>query len=137
MKFDSPEALEEYIDSQRIEFYKVAVVDIDGVLRGKYMSRDKLSSALRKGFGFCDVVVGWDSQDQLYDNGQLSGWHTGYRDASVRLDLGTARLLPMEDDTLFLLGNLQGSYAEACSRTILSRVVKWAQDLGFSVEAAL
>jgi len=39
MRFDSPEALEEYLDSKRIGFQKVAVVDIDGVLRGKYMDR--------------------------------------------------------------------------------------------------
>lgn len=137
MKFESPEALEEYLDSKRIEFYKVAVVDIDGVLRGKYLDRSKLSSALRKGFGFCDVVLGWDSQDQLYDGGQISGWHTGYRDAPVSLDLSTARILPFEDNTALLLGNFQGTYAEACSRTILKRVVERAQSMGFFAQAAL
>ena len=38
---------------------KVGVFDIDGVMRGKYMSRAKFLSALKKGFGFCDVVLGW------------------------------------------------------------------------------
>ncbi|HXS17497.1 MAG TPA: glutamine synthetase, partial [Polyangiaceae bacterium] len=137
MRFDSPEALEEYLDSKRIGFQKVAVVDIDGVLRGKYMDRSKFSSALRKGFGFCDVVVGWDSGDQLYDNAQLSGWHTGYRDALVRLDLSTVRVSPFEPDTIFVLGNLVGPYADACSRTILSRVVERAKDMGFVARAGI
>ncbi len=137
MKFESPEALEEYLDSQRVGFHKVAVIDIDGVLRGKYIDRAKLSSALRKGFGFCDVVLGWDSHDKLYDNARLSGWHTGYQDAHVELDLTTARLLPFEDDTLFLLGNFSGAHADACSRTILRRVTQRAADLGYFARAAV
>ncbi len=54
-------------------------------MRGKYMSRDKFISALESGFGFCDVVLGWDSNDQLYDNVKFTGWHTAYPDAPVRL----------------------------------------------------
>ncbi len=137
MRFESPEALEEFLDSQRIGFHKIAVVDIDGVLRGKYIDRTKLSSALRKGLGFCDVVLGWDSHDQLYDNAHLSGWHTGYRDAPVSLDLSTVRILPFEKDTIFLFGQFADSYADACSRTVLRRVEQKAESLGFSARAAV
>jgi glutamine synthetase len=137
MRFDSPEALEEYLDSERIRFYKVAVVDGDGILRGKYIDRAKFSSALRNGFGFCDVVLGWDSQDELYDNGTVSSWKTGYRDAQVHLDLNAVRLLPSEEDTAFVLGSFEGEYADACSRSLLRRIEKRANALGFSVGAAL
>src|SRR3712207_2451066 len=75
---------------------KVGVADIDGVLRGKYLSKDKFFSALEKGFGFCDVIVGWDSNDQLYDNVSYTGWHTAYPDAPVRLLPETGRILPFE-----------------------------------------
>ncbi len=64
---------------------KVGLFDIDGIFRGKYMGPDKLASALDKGFGFCDVALGWDSSDQLYDNVSFTGWHTAYPDAEVRL----------------------------------------------------
>ena len=53
--------------SSEMDYVKVGVFDVDGVLRGKYMHRDKFLSALDKGFAFCDVVLGWDSNDQLYD----------------------------------------------------------------------
>ena len=53
---------------------KVAVSDIDGVLRGKYLHKDKFLAAVEGGFGFCDVVFGWDSGDQCYDNTTLTGW---------------------------------------------------------------
>ena len=47
---------------------KVAVSDIDGVLRGKYLHKEKFYSAAESGFGFCDVVFGWDMMDAVYDN---------------------------------------------------------------------
>jgi len=72
-------------------FIKVGVFDIDGIMRGKYMGRDKFLSSLDKGYSFCDVVLGWDSNDQLYDNVSLTGWHTAYPDAAVRLLPETTR----------------------------------------------
>ena len=39
---------------------KVACSDIDGILRGKYLHKDKFEGAAGGGFGFCDVVLGWD-----------------------------------------------------------------------------
>ena len=48
---------------------KIAITDIDGILRGKYMHRDKLIAALEDGFGFCSVVFGWDMADESYENG--------------------------------------------------------------------
>jgi glutamine synthetase len=73
----------------------VGVFDVDGIFRGKYMAPDKLASALAKGFGFCDVVMGWDSSDQLYDNTSFTGWHTAYPDAEVRLLPETERAMPV------------------------------------------
>ena len=41
-------------------------VDIDGVLRGKIMSKSKFLSACRAtSFGFCSVIFGWDSMFPL------------------------------------------------------------------------
>src|SRR5262249_47260049 len=59
---------------------KVAVSDIDGVLRGKYIHKEKFYSAAEGGFGFCDVVFGWDMMDVTYDNTTLTGWHKGFPD---------------------------------------------------------
>ncbi|MDZ7921449.1 hypothetical protein [Rhodoferax sp.] len=61
---------------------KVAVTDIDGVLRGKYLHRDKFLGAAEPypagGFGFCDVVMGWDMMDNCYDNTTVTGWQHGF-----------------------------------------------------------
>ena len=45
---------------------KVAVTDIDGILRGKYLAREKFLSAIDGGFGFCNVVLGWGFRRWLY-----------------------------------------------------------------------
>ncbi len=128
--------LEEWIDREGIRFFKIGVFDVDGVLRGKYVDRAKLRSAVDQGFGFCDVVLGWDMHDALYDRVEVSGWHTGYRDAPVRLDLGSLRRIPFEEDTLLLIGSFAGDYAEVCPRTILARTIEKAADMGFGVDAA-
>jgi glutamine synthetase len=116
---------------------KVGVADIDGVLRGKYLSKDKFFSALEKGFGFCDVIVGWDSNDQLYDNVSYTGWHTAYPDAPVRLLPETGRVLPFENGIPFFLSELAGDAEAICPRGLLRRVLRRAEDMGFAVSAAL
>jgi glutamine synthetase len=135
MKFDSAATFEEYLHTQNVRHHKLAVVDVDGVLRGKYLGRDKLSHALHGGLGFCDVVFGWDSADALYEDGKLSGWHTAFRDARVELDLSTVRLMPEEESTVLVLGKFTGEYAGACPRSLLERVVARAEFMGLHARA--
>ena len=113
---------------------KVAVTDIDGILRGKYMSRSKFLSALDHGFGFCDVVLGWDNQDQLYDNVKFTGWHTGYPDAPVRVIPESCRPLPFEDDGLFFLCEFTPAAETLCPRGILRRVLERARAMGYEAD---
>jgi glutamine synthetase len=41
-------------------------VDVDGVLRGKIMSKEKFLSTVKgTGFGFCSVIYGWDSKSPV------------------------------------------------------------------------
>ncbi|RXF68546.1 glutamine synthetase family protein [Hansschlegelia zhihuaiae] len=124
------------VDKRGLSHVKVGVSDADGVLRGKYMSREKFASSLEKGFSFCDVVLGWDSNDQLYDNTSFTGWHTAYPDAAVRLLPETARDLPLEGDMIFVLGEFAERAEEVCPRGVLRRVLERAAGMGFSVKAA-
>jgi glutamine synthetase len=114
---------------------KVGAFDIDGILRGKYMSRSKFESALEGGFGFCDVVLGWDSRDALYDNVKHTGWHTGYPDAPVRLLPDTCRALPWEEPMLFFLGEFSENGEKVCPRALLRRVLDRAKRMGYDVYA--
>ncbi len=41
------------LKGQKHEKIKVSIIDIDGVARGKIMSREKFISSLNSEFGFC------------------------------------------------------------------------------------
>ncbi len=121
------------VEQRGLSHVKVGVFDIDGVMRGKYMSREKFFSALDNGFGFCDVVLGWDVKDQLYDNVKYTGWHTGYPDASVRILPDSCRELPLEDNMLFFLAEFSNEAEDICPRSVLRRVIKKAHDMGLEI----
>jgi glutamine synthetase len=125
------------VEERRLSHVKLGVVDIDGIMRGKYISRDKLFSALEGGFGFCDVVLGWDSDDQLYDNVTYTGWHTAYPDAPARLVPESCRELPFEDGGLFFLAEFAPPADDICPRGLLRRVLERARRMGFDAYAAL
>jgi len=117
---------------------KVAVSDIDGVLRGKYLHKDKFYSAVEGGFGFCDVVFGWDMMDVTYDNTTLTGWHKGFPDVLAKIDLGTYRTVPWDGGVPFFLGDFVGEKGGKevplliCPRQVLKRVLKRAEKLGLT-----
>src|SRR5258706_2674519 len=124
------ESIVEALRKSTIGKVKVAASDIDGILRGKYIHRDKFCSAVEGGFGFCDVVFGWDAMDQCYDNAQLTGWHHGFPDAMARLDLGTYRTVPWDNNVPFFLGNFvtpEGKPHPLCPRQGLKRVLARAR----------
>src|SRR4029079_17917272 len=116
---------------------KIGGFDIDGVLRGKYVSLEKLKSALVGGFGFCDVIFGWDIADVLYDNARVTGWHTGYPDAHAVLDPSTLRMIPWEPGAAAMLADFRdsdGGPHPACPRSLLKSVIGRAHALGFEAK---
>jgi glutamine synthetase len=131
------EELRRDFNEKGIKKVKVGGFDVDGVLRGKYISLEKFWSALEKGFGFCDVIFGWDVSDQLYDNAKVTGWETGYPDALARIDASTFRVLPDAPDTANFIVDFytqDGEPHPACPRNLLKNVIKRASDAGFSAK---
>jgi glutamine synthetase len=124
------------VEARGLTHVKVGVTDIDGVIRGKYMARDKFFSALESGFKFCDVIFGWDSSDQLYDRSTVTGWHTAYPDATAQIDPASCRDVPLEGDMLFFLGDFTGHAEAICPRRLLRRVIDRAERQGFSASVA-
>lgn len=131
----NPILVKRKFEERDVRRVRLALTDIDGVLRGKYVSIDKFWSAVDHGLGFCDVVFGWDSGDALYDNVQLTGWHTGYPDTPCHLDLATFRLVPWEPGTAFFLldvADRDGKPLPVSPRQVLKRVLETAAGKGYS-----
>ncbi len=128
----------EYITEHEIENIKLAVADMDGVLRGKYVNAKKFLSALDKGFGFCNVIFGWDSNDVLYDKDSFTGWADGFTDADAAIDTSSMRLLPTEDckSVIFLVDFSKSDAAAVCPRSLLKRTLDRLGNLGYDATAA-
>lgn len=127
--------IKERLEHQGVRKVKVAVTDIDGVLRGKYLHFDKFVSASESSFGFCNVVFGWDIADLCYDNVNYTGWHSGYPDALVELDPATQRTVPWDNNIPFFLGDFvtkEGEALSICPRQALKRVIQKAETMGFT-----
>ena len=131
---DRASELCERLQREGVRWAKIGGFDIDGVLRGKYVSMEKLASALEKGFGFCDVIFGWDMADELYDNARVTGWHTGYPDTMALLDPDSLRPIPWEPGVVSLLCDFQlesGAPHPACPRSLLKRMIARAKKAGY------
>ena len=127
------EHLREEFRKNEIRKVKLGGFDVDGVLRGKYVSLDKFWGVAESGLGFCDVIFGWDSGDALYDNVSVTGWHTGYPDAHVTVDLSTYRRIPWEEATAAFLLDFE---IPVSPRGVLQKVEQKARAMGFSVKCA-
>lgn len=98
----TPEQLPQLLEHDKS--VKVAGVDIDGILRGKLMSKKKFLSIAEDGFGFCSVIFGWDMHDQTYFKElKISNAENGYRDIIAVPDLSSFRRIPWEDNVPFFL----------------------------------
>jgi glutamine synthetase len=128
------QTVRELFDKHQIQRVKLGAFDIDGTLRGKYVSLDKFWSAAESGTGFCDVIFGWDIGDLLYDNAKVTGWHTGFPDATARIDLTTFRAIPWEPGTAFFLLDFV-NVAAVAPRQVLQRVIEMAGDYEASFSA--
>lgn len=120
---------------QNTEKVKLAITDMDGILRGKLISFEKFIGIVEKGFGFCNVVFGWDSADVAYDNSQYTGWHSGYPDATAVVDLNTFRQVPWDNETPFFLADFcdsKGNGLEVCPRSLLKKIIGQAAANGYT-----
>lgn len=119
---------------------KVAGVDVDGILRGKLMAKNKFLSIAREGFGFCSVIFGWDMHDQTYFRElKISNKENGYRDVIAVPDLSSFRRIPWENNVPFFLVSFfdpdTRASLSACPRSLLKRAVDKLAENGLGAMA--
>ncbi|OBZ91661.1 Type-1 glutamine synthetase 2 [Choanephora cucurbitarum] len=114
---------------------KVAAVDIDGLLRGKVMHKEKFLSVVEDGFGFCSVIFGWDIQDIGYKTSvEFAGQDTSYSDLIAKIDLSSFRRIPWEDNIPFFFVHLHHPNTDKplyCDpRSLLKEATDQFKDIG-------
>ena len=137
---DLPE-IERLLAEHEVEVVKVGGADMDGVLRGKRILRDSFVEGCRNGgFPQCDVIFGWDIQEQLIDGVGVGGADTGFADIIMQPDLATLRLVPWEERTAAVLcdyAHEDGRPVAVSPRQVLRRVIARAKDAGYRPRTAV
>lgn len=132
-------ALQEKFSEHNITKVKLVTFDMEGICRGKYISLDKFYGAVESGMSFCDVLFGWDANDDLYDRESLTGWHTGYPDTLAKIDTDTFRVIPWEPNTALFIMDLydkNGDPYPLSPRHLLQHMVDKAHEMGFLFRAS-
>ena len=128
--------LQKFVSDNDIKTFKVGVVDLDGVWRGKRIpARYFLESVAERGTNICNIIFGWDIQDEIISDLSYTGWDTGYPDVTLLPDLSTLKVVPGEPGVASVICDayeMSGEPAAICPRSILKRVVQKAEDLGYS-----
>ena len=119
---------------------KLAGLDVDGILRGKLVSKSKFLSIASSGFGFCSVIFGWDMHDQTYlKELTVSNAENGYRDMIAVPDLSSFRRIPWEENVpFFLVSFYEPDTMEpicACPRGLLKQQIEKIEEKGYGAKA--
>lgn len=134
------EELKAFADEHQIHTFKIGAVDLDGLWRGKRVSRDYfLDSVHDKGTFICNILFGWDMQDEPISDLAYTSFDTGFPDINLRPDLSTLKLVPWEPGVASVICDIferDGRPLDISPRTILRSMISRADDLGYEAIAA-
>ncbi|GAB2572098.1 glutamine synthetase family protein [Leucobacter ruminantium] len=133
--YDPKTDLQSFIDENEIKVVKIGAPDIDGVWRGKRIQAQYfVESVANAGSNICNILFGWDLQDESIPNLTYTGWHTGYPDINLRPDLSTLHVVPSEPGAAAVICDLlttDGDTLDIAPRGVLRRVVEHANARGY------
>lgn len=134
------EELRAAIHDGTVDTLIVAFTDMQGRLMGKRVTATAfLDGVIDHGAHVCTYLLGTDMEMATPDGFALMNWDTGYGDYSIDPDWGTLRVLPWQDRTALVLGDVldEETHVEVpvSPRTILKRQIAAAADLGMRIKA--
>lgn len=117
----------------------IAMSDMNGLLRGKYISRDKLDSVLDNGWGMPPLILALDLDDIIMDAAEGLDGSDGYADVMARALPETCREIPWEspERNLLMLAEFAGDMEALCPRGVYRRMEQKAADMSFQPYHAL
>ncbi len=123
----------EFIASSNLEYATIGFADYQGTIRGKYVSRSKLESALEK-MSFPLISLALDPTDAVLFAPGISDPNSGFFDKPARLLPETARFIPWEREgrNLFILAEFTDEWAQYCPRGVYRRVYERAREMGYT-----
>ncbi|UCD79306.1 MAG: glutamine synthetase [Desulfobacterales bacterium] len=137
--------IKQLIEEQELKTILVGTPDPNGNFRGRGVKPGHfLGTICEEGLGICDCIYNMDTLDGLHENTRqvpwYPSWEDGYRDYVIRPDLDTFGVVPWLNKTAAVIGDVydqhNGELLEVAPRSMLKKLVKQANDLGYRVLAA-
>lgn len=132
--------LQDFVEENSIHTFKIGAVDMDGVWRGKRVSSNYfIDKVYSDGTFICNILFGWDIQDEPIPNLAYTGEHTGFPDINLRPDLSTLAVVPWEPGTASVVCDIyerDGTPLDLSPRNVLRSQISHAESLGFRPLAA-
>jgi glutamine synthetase len=119
--------MDEWLEAEKIETVHVAVMDASGTLREKRLGRPAAARAFEKGWSFIDAIGWWGPDDSVWRSG-------GSAHQAVRLDTGSGRHNPFEQNSVLFLAEFEGPMAELSPRYQASNMVDRLAASGLACE---
>ena len=95
------------IGTGEVDTLMVAFTDMQGRLMGKRVTAEAfLDGVIDHGAHVCTYLLGTDMEMNTPDGFALMNWDTGYGDYTIEPDWGTLRVLPWQDRTALVLGDV-------------------------------
>jgi glutamine synthetase len=128
------------IATGEVDTLMVAFTDMQGRLMGKRVTATAfLDGVIDHGAHVCTYLLGTDMEMSTPDGFELMNWDTGYGDYAIIPDWASLRVLPWQDRTALVLGDVvdedTGAEVVVSPRTILKRQVVAAAEQGMCIKA--
>ena len=117
----------EWLEAAGIESVHVALLDPSGTLREKRLGRPAAARAFERGWSFIDAIGWWGPDDSVWRAG-------GSEHQPARLDTGSGRHHPFEENSVLVLAEFEGPLAELSPRYQVRKMVDRLAASGLACE---
>ena len=118
----------EHLEESGIESVHLALLDPSGTLREKRLGRRAAARAFERGWSFIDAIGWWGPDDAVWRAG-------GSEQQPARVDYGSGRRNPFEENSVLFLADFEGPMAELSPRYQVSQMTDRLAASGLICEA--
>ena len=128
-RYESLSRLASELRSQNLAIAHVGIFDLNAYFRERRIRIDKLEKVFGENGTFVNVLPRWDTGEKVQHPGPFVGEH-------VKIDLGSCRPYPFEEDAVLLIADYDGISQSWSPRELLCAQLEKAANLGYGVRAA-
>ena len=128
-RYESLSRLASELRSQKLEIAHVGIFDLNAYFRERRIRIGKLEKVFGENGTFVNVLPRWDTGEKVQHPGPFVGEH-------VKIDLGSCRPYPFEEDAVLLIADYDGISQSWSPRELLCAQLEKAANLGYGVRAA-